>query len=66
MSSVSPDTIILEGSKERPLVIPAWVAAQLSDVWQSMKKNIELSMKKDRRGLVQISPAKPASAHNQT
>ena len=57
---------ILQGvSKERPLLIQPWVAAQLSDVWQSIRLNLIESMKmKGKQGPVQISPVKPASAHN--
>jgi hypothetical protein len=67
MSSVSAEQIVMEGSKERPLVLPSWVAAQLSDVWQSIKKNTVESMKrKDKQGRVQSGPVTPASSHNQT
>lgn len=67
MSSVTPDQILMEGSKQRPLVIPSWVAAQLSDVWQSIKKNIEVSIeKKGKQGRVRTSQVMPASAHNPT
>ncbi len=67
MSSVSPDQIMMEGSKERPLVVAPWVAAQLTDVWLSIRKNLEATMKKkDKQDLVRISPTKPAFSHNQT
>ena len=66
MSNVSSDEILMGGSKERPLLVPAWVAAQLCDVWISMRKNIETSMKKDKEGPVRSAPTKPAFSHNQT
>jgi hypothetical protein len=67
MSSVSPDQIMMEGSKERPLVVPSWVAAQLSDVWLSIRKNIETSMKKkDKQDPVRNAQVAPAFSHNQT
>jgi len=67
MSTSSPEQILMEGSKERPLVIPSWVAAQLSDLWQSIKRNTEISMKtRDKQGRVQSAQAMPASSHNLT
>ena len=67
MSSVTPDQILSEGSKERVIHIRPWVPAQLSDVWQAMRKNLEQTMKrKDKQGRVQTSQVVPASSHNQT
>ena len=77
MSSVTPDQILMEGSKQRPLVVPSWVAAQLSDVWQGIKKNLEDSVlnkkileesivKKSKQDRVRTSQVMPASAHNPT
>lgn len=77
MSSITPDHILMEGSKQRPLVVPSWVAAQLSDVWQGIKKNLEDSVlnkkileesivKKSKQDRVRTSQVMPASAHNQT
>jgi hypothetical protein len=69
MSSVTPDEILSHGSKARPLYIQPWVAAQLSDVWQSMKKNIQITLVQKQKGkqdLSRIYPIEPASSHNQT
>jgi hypothetical protein len=63
----SADEILQGGCKERVLPIQPWVAAHLSDVWQSIQKNIRESMKmRDKQGHVQTSPKEPASVHNQT
>lgn len=64
----SPDEILQGGCKERVLRIQPWVAAHLSDVWQSIQMNIRESIvkKKDIQGPVQTSLTEPASAHNQT
>ena len=67
MSSVTPDEILSHGSKERSLFIQPWVAAQLSDVWQGLKKNIRISIaRKGKQDLARIYPLEPASARNQT
>ena len=66
MSSVSPEQIVMEGSRERALVLPSWVPAQLSDVWSSMRKNIIESMKKGKQDPARTSQVMPAFAHNQT
>lgn len=66
MSLPSAEEISMAESKERTLLIQPWVAAQLSDVWQSIKKNIVASMKKNKSDHVQTSQVMPASAHNQT
>lgn len=63
---LSAEEISMAESKERTLLIHPWVAAQLSDVWQGLKKNIEASMKKNKSGPVRTSLTKPASAHNPT
>jgi hypothetical protein len=61
------DEILQGGSKERPLNIQPWVAAHLSDVWQSIRLNlIETMKKKGKQGPAQTVPIKPASAHNPT
>jgi hypothetical protein len=63
----SVEEISMAESKERPLLIHPWVAAQLSDVWQGLKKNIEASMKmRGKSGPVRTALTKPASAHNPT
>lgn len=69
MSLPSADEILMGGCKERTLQIQPWVAAHLSDVWQSIQRNIQESMKtkmKDKQGHVRTSPKEPASAHNLT
>lgn len=40
----SADHIRSQESKPRPLVIEPWVAANLSRLWQTMKKSIEQSI----------------------
>lgn len=68
----TPDEIRQSESRERPLPIEPWVAAGLSRLWQTMKKNIAESL------VITSSPAiasgtqepprnvqsMPASAHN--
>lgn len=67
MSLPTADQISMEMSKERPVSIQPWVAAQLSDLWKQMKTNIHQSIvKKDKQDRARISQSKPASAQNQT
>lgn len=67
MSTVTPDQISMEVSKERTLFVQPWVAAHLSDVWQQIKSNLQQTIvKRDKQDRVQISQVKPASAHNPT
>lgn len=67
MSTVTPDEISMQGSKQRIVAIQPWVAAQLSDLWRQIKANITESVKKkDKQDRVRISQVKPASAHNPT
>ena len=67
MSLPTPDQISMEVSKERPVHIQPWVAAQLSDLWKQMKTNIQQSIaQKDKQGRVRTCQVAPASAHNQT
>lgn len=67
MSTVSPDQISMEVSKERILVIQPWVAAQLSDIWQQMKSNLKQTIeRKGKQDRVRTCQVKPASAHNPT
>ena len=37
----TPEEIRQTESRERPLIIEPWIAAHLSRLWQSMKKNIQ-------------------------
>jgi hypothetical protein len=61
------EDISMEVPKVRKLYIQPWVAAQLSDVWSGMKKQIENSIvRKGKQGRARISPLEPASSHNQT
>lgn len=65
--NVSPEEIRQTESKQRPLPIEPWVAAQLSRVWQSMKKNITASGSATASGnSVQphTAQSEPASSHN--
>ena len=67
MSTVTPDQISMEVSKERAVLIQPWVAAQLSDLWKQIKVNVTESVKKKgKQDHARIFPATPASAHNQT
>lgn len=67
MSTVTPDQISMEVSKERVLFVQPWVAAHLSDLWQQMKSNLQQTIvKKDKQDRVRSDQVKPASAHNPT
>jgi hypothetical protein len=67
MQTPSADQISQEVSKERQLLIQPWVAAHLSDVWQSMKTNLSQTIaRKDKQDRVRISQVMPASSHNPT
>ena len=67
MDTPSADQISQNVSKERPLLIQPWVAAHLSDVWQSMKQQIQQSIvQKGKQDRARTCQAMPASAHNQT
>ena len=62
----APEEIRQTESRERPLIIEPWVAAGLSRLWQTMKKNIinstatAVGTQEPPRN-VQLGPA---SAHN--
>lgn len=60
----SADQIRTMEGKPRPLRIEPWVAAHLSRVWQSMKKNIETSIVSGTQEQHHIAQSVPASAHN--
>lgn len=67
MSTVTPDQIAMEVSKERAVFIQPWVAAQLSDLWNQIRINIHQTIvQKDKQDRARIFPEVPASAHNQT
>jgi hypothetical protein len=67
MSTVTPDQISMEVSKERSVLIQPWVAAQLSDLWKQIKVNVTESVKKKgKQDHARIFPSTPAFAHNQT
>ena len=51
-------------SRERPLVIEPWIAANLSRLWQTMKKNIQQTTGVDKQELPQTVQSTPASVHN--
>ena len=73
-ATATAEEISSSESKERPLPIEPWVAAGLSRLWQSMKKNIQETIVADvtppMRGCAdkQVQPhtdqSKPASSHN--
>lgn len=63
-TTVSPEDIRQTESKERPLPIEPWVAAQLSRLWQSMKKNINDSIVAGKQVQPHTSQSEPASSHN--
>lgn len=60
-TTLSAEDIRQTESKERPLPIEPWVAAHLSRLWQSMKKNITAAGKQEQPQSVQ---SEPASSHN--
>ncbi len=67
MSLPTAEQISMEVSKERAIPIQPWIAAQLSDVWKQMKRNIQESIaRKDKQDRVRTSQVKPASARNLT
>lgn len=51
-------------SGERPLPIEPWVAAGLSRLWQSMKKNIQETIVSGTQEQPRTDQSKPASSHN--
>ena len=66
MSLPTAEQLSMLESKERPLLIQPWIAAHLSDVWQTLKKNLESSMRKNKSDRVRTSQVVPASAHSPT
>ena len=67
MSTVTPEQISMEVSKERALFIQPWVAAHLSDLWYQMKSNIKQTIvKKSKQDHVRTSQVMPASARSLT
>ena len=67
----TPEEIRQTQTKERPLTIEPWVAAGLSRIWQSMKKNIIASatasgpaIASDRQVQPHTVQLTPASSHN--
>jgi hypothetical protein len=67
MSLPTADQISMEISKERPVSIQPWVAAQLSDLWKQIKSNMQQTIvQKGKQDRVRISQVKPASSHNPT
>ena len=60
----TPDEIRQTESKERPLPIEPWVAAGLSRLWQTMKKNITDSIVSGTQEPPRNVQSAPASAHN--
>ncbi len=60
----TPEEIRQTESRERPLLIEPWIAAHLSRLWQTMKKNIEQTIVSDSSGQPQTAQSTPASARN--
>jgi hypothetical protein len=60
----SADQIRMIEGKPRPLRIEPWVAAHLSRVWQSMKKNIETSIAVGTQEQPRSVQSVPASARS--
>jgi hypothetical protein len=51
-------------SKERPLPIEPWVAANLSRLWQTMKKQIQDTIVADTQVQHQTAQSEPASVRS--
>lgn len=63
----TPDEILQADPKERRVLVQPWVAAQLSDVWQTLRKNIEaFTEQMGTQGRVRTSQVMPASAPHPT
>jgi hypothetical protein len=62
--NISPDDIRQTESKERPLQIEPWVAANLSRLWQSMKQNIQDTIVSGTQAQPQTAQSTPASSHS--
>lgn len=60
----TPEEIKQSESRERPLVIEPWIAANLSRLWQTMKKNIQQTTAAGTQEPRQTVQSTPASAHN--
>ena len=52
----TPEQIRQSESRERPLPIEPWMAAHLSRLWQSMKKNIQQTIVADSLAIGQANP----------
>jgi hypothetical protein len=63
-ATATAEEISSSESKERPLPIEPWVAAGLSRLWQSMKKNIQETIVADKQVQPHTDQSKPASSHN--
>lgn len=60
----TPEEIRQTESRERPLVIEPWIAAHLSRLWQSMKKNIQQTTAAGTQEPPHTVQSGPASARN--
>ena len=58
----TPEEIRQSESRERPLSIEPWIAAHLSRVWQTMKKNIQQTIISDSLAIVQANSSGTASS----
>lgn len=62
----SPDEIRSLPSKPRPLPVDPWVLAELSRLWQSMKRDLERTTGADTEGQPRSGQSKPASSRNRS
>ena len=58
----TPEQIRQSESRERPLPIEPWMAAHLSRLWQSMKKNIQQTIVSDSLAIGQANSSGTASS----
>jgi len=52
----TPEEIRQTESRERPLLIEPWIAAHLSRLWQTMRKNIQETIVVDSSTIGQANP----------
>ena len=57
----TPEQIRQSESRERPLPIEPWMAAHLSRLWQSMKKNIQQTIVADSLAIGQANSSRTSS-----
>ena len=57
----TPEEIRQTEARERPLLIEPWIAAHLSRLWQTMKKNIEQTIVSDSLTIGQANSSRTSS-----